>query len=74
MNKCSHYIQTRETQGYFIGKFKQCTSSATGRIVAPDGWEGGKLCTRHGNMITREYQEHLNENWRMRPLTEIEQY
>lgn len=57
--KCSSYVgRTR------------CPNTATHRIYAPDGLPnpGGWVCGTHGQEITDEYKDKLDEAWTLKPL------
>ncbi len=74
MAQCSHYVKTKESQGFFIGNLKRCEKKAVGKLVCPDGRDcpGAYKCQEHADAVIKEYQEKLHETWTLRPLKEYE--
>ena len=48
----------------------RCTETATAFLIQPDGKRnpGSRVCPRHGEAITVEYQEKLGESWGLEPI------
>ena len=48
----------------------RCTEKATAYLIHPDGKRnpGSRVCPKHGEAITVEYQEKLGESWGLEPI------